>query len=174
MRKILFLILAIIIVLLGVFLIWNETTYDPLTSGQAKEIFKGFNGKYHKTKSEDLIGLSTHGDYYDIYLYHFDDVIISSAFPLIHQKWEKHQIDSNTIIGKWTKCPTDSLSAKLNKSLLEVLSKSKEQWLKKFTTELSNQDNYYSYLYFDEGNQYFFLFCPKNKRLYYIRKNGLY
>lgn len=168
------LIFLVFLALACTYLICNELSYSPLTSSETGKLFKEFKGNYHKVKGKDLIGLSTHGDIYDIYLYHFDDVKAEGNFPQIDSKWEKHQVISSTLVGKWTECPLDSIALKLNKSILEPIPNNGEQWLKDFNNQLDDKNNYYSYLYFDEANQYFFLFCPISNSLFYVRKNGLY
>ena len=41
-----------------------------------------------------------------------------------------------------------------------------------FISELSNPMNYYSYLYVNELEYYFCLYCPNRRYLYYVRKKG--
>jgi len=69
-------------------------------------------------------------------------------------------------------CPLDSSTVKLYKSTLTVNNLDKIECCNSFNTNLSNSKNYYSYIYFNELEQYFLLYCTDKQELFYIRRRG--
>ncbi len=167
MKKLFFSIL--LLVSFGVFyLIYQEYSFTPLKENDFQKLF-GKNVKFNKLYSKDFIGLSLHGELFEIYKYNIKDAIIDKNYPKITE-WEHQKITNEVIISKWRNCPLDSQSLNLYKTTLEINNDIKS--VDSFYNELFNPQNYYSYICFEESNQYFLLYCTQNHKLYYIRRKG--
>lgn len=172
MKKII--IAFVIIILFGVgYLFITEITYSPLKLKELKMLFPSDSGSITKISSKDFIGFNMHRDIYDAYLYKLDSVYIDSTFPRIINNWENEKISSQTIISMWKNCPIDSISKNIYGFGNTDLNFQTWKYSSLFQEEISNKENYYSYIYQDEQHKYFLLYNPTKKMLYYIRVNGL-
>jgi hypothetical protein len=171
MKKIIVIsILVLITVIIAFFICYRIETlnYNPLQEKDIRKLF--FSSESVKKKcSVDYVGLSIHGEIFEIYLYKTKDALLDLDYPKYENEWENQQITNKTIISKWKHCPLDSASRKLCEFILNTNQFDKKKCVAPFHIELNNSNNYYSYVDFSDGEQYFLLFCPKTEHLYYIR-----
>jgi len=137
-----------------VFLIYDELSYNPLKQDDFQKLFKEFNGSFEKTCSKDFIGLSIHGEIFDMYRYKIKgDIIIDKEFPKM-TKWEGKEIIDEFVVEKWKNCPLNSKT----RELYDMLACSNFDNVKcciSFKKELLNPKNYYCYVDF-AWEQYFY------------------
>jgi len=166
-----FLILLVVIVVVISYLIYTEFSFSPLKENDFKKIFKGYVGNANKSCSKDFLGVSSKGELFEIYLYNTNNAIIDKYFPKINE-WENKEITNESVIGKWMNCPLDSQTIELYKFTLTSNNLDDVKCSNSFSKEISNSKNYYSYIYFNELEQYFLLYCTDKQELYYIRRKG--
>ena len=79
-----------------------------------QKLFKEYNGNLKKSCSKDFIGISIHGEVFDMYKYKIKgSVIIDKDFPKM-TKWENKEIRDETLfVGKWRNCPLDPATKEL-------------------------------------------------------------
>ncbi len=166
-------ILAVILLILGVFfIVINELTYNPLKEKDFKNLFPDYDGKAKKKCYVDYIGFNLHGDLFDISVYKLNDMTIDFQYPNFKNGWENiNTQDDKLVFSKWKKCPIDSFTS-VKFDILTIEDFSKKKCTYSFNSDLLNSKNYYSYVYINELEQYFCLYCPEKNYLYYVRKNG--
>lgn len=170
MKKI-FLSLLFIVILIISYLIYMEISFSPLKQNDFEKIFKGYVGSYNESCRKDFLGITSHGELFEIYLYNIKGAIIDKGFPKLN-KWENEELSPESIVGKWENCPLDSQTMELYKFTLTSKNFDDVKCGNSFNNELLNPKNYYSYIYFNELEQYFLLYCSNKQELYYIRRRG--
>ena len=146
----------------------EKKVFNPLQSQELRKIFLSYE-KIKKRCSIDNIKLSSHGELFEIYLFNTQKAILDINYPNYANEWEKEKITSETIISKWKKCPLDTTAYKLFKFAFTTNNYNQSECLKSFSTELSEPNNFYSYVYFNDLEYYFLLYCTHKEELYYIR-----
>jgi hypothetical protein len=169
MRKFLFGLIAVVLVIVF-YLVYTELSYSPLDNTSLKKLFKQ-SVDLEKLCSIDFLGFNTKGEFFELYKYVTNEVEIDSLFTNV-QVWESKELPKNTIIGKWKACPLDSLSSQLYEFTLTANDFDKRECSNTLNEALKNAGNYYSYIYVNELEQYFLLYIPKEKILYYLRRKG--
>ncbi|HTD98015.1 MAG TPA: hypothetical protein VK668_01960 [Mucilaginibacter sp.] len=162
---------SFVIVLIISYLIYDELSFSPLKQNAFGKLFKGYVGIVEKSCSKDFLGISSRGEFFEIYLYKTNSVVINHDFPQITE-WEDKEITNKSIVGKWKNCPLDSQTMKLYKFTLTSNNLNDLSCSNAFNKEILNPKNYYSYVYFNELEQYFLLYSTDKQELYYIRRKG--
>ena len=163
--------LLVAIVIIASYLVFNEVSYSPLKENDFQKLFKGYSGSFDKTCTKDFLGLSTHGELYEIFKYSLEDAVIDRNYPKFIE-WENNKITNKTIISYWKNCPLDKQSLELYRFTLTATDLSKAKCCSSFYKELSNPKNFYSYIHFDGLEEYFLLYCTDSNELYYLRRRG--
>jgi hypothetical protein len=171
MKKII--IISILVLITGIITLFicyhiEALTYSPIKDKEAKILFQDIES-IKKKCSVDYIGLSLHGEIFEIYLYKTKNVSLGENYPNYANEWENQPITNETILSKWKRCPLDSVSVDICNFILTTNQFDKKKCVSPVRTELYNSDNYYSYVDFGNFEQYFLLFCTKTGLLYYIR-----
>lgn len=170
MKKMFFSVLLILAI--GVsYLVYNEYSFSPLKERDFQNLFMGNKVTFDKSCSKDFLGIGLHGELFEIYRYKMTGVIIDKSFPKITE-WEHKEIVENVIVEKWKSCPIDSQAIELYKFTLKVNDFDKESCFSSFNKEILNPKNYYTYVHFNDLEQYFLLYCTNSQDLYYLRKRG--
>ena len=73
--KISIIIIFIFLLILGCIIVVKELTYSPLTEINFKNLFPNYDNSAKKKCDVDFIGLSLHGELFDIFTYHFVNII---------------------------------------------------------------------------------------------------
>lgn len=170
MKK-MFLVLLFIIVAVISNLIYTDFSFSPLKEKEFKKLFKGYIGDPNKFCSKDFLGVSSKGELFDIYLYNTNNAIIDKDFPKIDE-WGNKKITKESFICKWKNCPLDSQTMELYKFTLASNNLDEVKCSNTFNKEILNSKNYFSYIHFNELEQYFLLYCTDKQELYYIRRKG--
>lgn len=171
MKKVL-LGLVFVMLIVASYLIYTEYSFNPLKEDDFKKLFKGYIGKPNMICSKDFIGMSSHGEVFDIYVYSTKNALINKDFPEI-KEWENKKVTNTTVIGKWRNCPIDSQTKAFYEPIFGVENfKNVKECRSSFNEEMINPKNHYSYVYFSEGEEYFLLYCIDKQELYYIRFKG--
>jgi len=163
------------VLLLGfgaILLYLNDTSFSPLKEKDFKKIFYKYNGKTEKICDVDFLGINFKSEWFEVYLYKVGAVPVDLNYPEYNGMWEQKEFTNETVISKWKSCPLDSVSYKFYEFTLTAESFDEQECIKSFNTELNNPKNYYSYIYFNELEQYFLLYCPDIENLYYVRRKG--
>lgn len=166
-----FLGLLLLTVIIVFYLIYTEFSFSPLKENDFQKLFKGYIGKAHKYCSKDFLGIGSHSELFEIYLYNITNAKIDKGFPKINE-WENKEISSEAIVGKWKNCPLDTMAMRLFKFTLTSNNLDDVKCSSSFTKDILDPNNYYSYVYFNELEQYFILYCTDKQELYYIRRKG--
>jgi len=164
-------ILLFIVLVIAIVIISDELSFDPLSKDDLHKLFSDYSETPKMIMKNDFIGLSIHGEIFDMYCYMINNVKLNSNNFMI-SSWENKPIDNNTLIKSWKKTPIDLLDMKKN-DMLFVSNVKQKEWYKHFSNELFNSKNYYSYIYVDEDEQYFLLYVSHTKELYYFRKKRI-
>ena len=168
-NKILRYILLFVVVVI-IFFVIDTWLYSPLGKTQFNMLFPNYQGSERKIYHCDLIGFSLHGELLELYLYDSVQGNIENTFPKIQYKWENNYLD-NAYVSCWQRCPFDS--SVINKLDIQLLKNSfKEKCGFSLKNEIENRDNYYSYIYLSQHENYIFLYNPNKKILCYIRRRG--
>ena len=154
----------------GIFV--KELTYNPLTEKDFNNVFPNYDNSAKKECSVDFIGLSSHGELFDIYKYKLNDMTIDFRYPDIKGSWSNATVSDNIVVSTWEKIPVDSLTSVRCKDIFDMGNYRAHKCCNLFVQELSNPQNYYSYVYVNELEYYFLLYCPDKHDLYYVRKKG--
>lgn len=170
MKRILLILLSIIAIVVF-YLAHTGYAYSPLNKSDFQKIFKGYTECPKKICSKDFLGISSHGELFEIYIYSAKNVLIDKDFPKITD-WETKKITNDVLVGKWHNCPLDTLSMNLYKFTLTAHDFDDVKCCNSFNKNIVNAKNYYSYIYFNELEQYFLLYCTDKQELYYIRRKG--
>ncbi|MEO8666756.1 MAG: hypothetical protein ABI462_14790 [Ignavibacteria bacterium] len=162
----------IFVAILGIsYLVYTEFSFSPLKQNDFEKLFKGYVGSYNKSCRKDFLNATSHGELFEIYLYNVNGAVIDKNFPDINE-WENKEITTDSVVGKWKTCPLDPETTELYKFTLTTNNLDEVKCSNSFNKELLNQKNYYSYVYFNELEQYFLLYCTDRQELYYIRRKG--
>ena len=143
-------------------------TFTPLKDKEFKKLFVSYK-EIKKKHSADYIGLSIHSELFEIYLFNTQKVLLDINYPNYANEWEKEIITNETIISKWRNCPLDATDYKRFEFALTSNDYNQNRYLEAFNTELCDPQNFYSYVYFNDLEHYFLLYCPRKEKLYYIR-----
>src|SRR6218665_630528 len=170
MKKVLVSTLFIIVIVIS-YLIYDEFSFSPLRGDDFQKLFKGYNESFDKSCSKDFLGLSFHGELFDIYQYRTKGALIDKSFPMMTE-WEHKEITNETLVGKRKNCPLDSQTTVLYKLALTSNNLAELKCCNSSNKVILNPNNYYCYVYFNEWEQYFLLYCTGSQELYYIRKRG--
>lgn len=170
MKKLLFFAFGLIL-LLFLYILYDEYSFVPLDESDVGKLFKGDHGHPDKICSKDSLGLSFHGELFDIYKLDVGKVLIDESFPMVDE-WANKPVDRETIVGRWKHCPMDSQALKLYKPILTLNDFSNIDCFESFDEVLRDPENYYSYIYFEELESYFLLYCLGEEVLYYVRHKG--
>lgn len=170
MKKILLWGVMGIILLPISFIIYSELVYSPLGAVDTRDLL-GQKCSLKKMCSIDFLGFSSRGECFDLYKYKVGVICIDNSFPAT-SSWEGEKIPESAIVSKWKHCPLDSLSFERYEFIITVNNFSEYECSKTFNASLKNPENYYSYFYINELEQYFLLYNVKEQVLYYLRKKG--
>ena len=152
-------------------LYYQAMNCNPLEMHDIKKLFAGSINRVDKIYSHDFIGLSFHGEIYDVTIYKLiGHPLISDTSKIL--KWENDAIDKSSIVNPWKKCPVDSETISLN-NYIKTQNIHNEIFSEKYFQEMNNYNNYYKYIKKSNGNSYFFLYRSDGNLLYYIRLEGL-
>lgn len=169
MKKIVIVTISLFLIL-GGYIIVDYLTYSPLKEQEFKNLFPNYDYSGKIKKSVDFVGLSLHGELFDVFIYKLSKMDINNGYPS-KNKWTNITTSEEFTISIWQKNPIDSLTFAKCKDIFELGNQSNRVYAS-FITELSNPANYYSYLYVNALEYYFFLYCPNKQHLYYVRKRG--
>jgi len=168
MKKVLLGLLGIIVIVVS-YIAYKELSFSPLKKNNFKKLFKGDNISFDKSYSKDFLGPNVHGDVFEIYEYKMKGVAIDKDYPRITE-WENKKITDATVIGKWKNCPIDSQTAALyESSMLKAKNLDDFKYSNSFKKDIINPNNFYSYVYFSESEEYFLLYCTDRQELWYVR-----
>ncbi|MCE8464449.1 MULTISPECIES: hypothetical protein [Bacteroides] len=172
MKKPLFIFLLICVGCLFLYLYIDEKTFTPLKEKEFKMIFFNYRDEAVKVCGVDFLGLNFKGELFDFYLYKMKNSSINMDYPQIKSEWEGRKLDSTVSVSKWRNCPIDSVTTKLYMFLLTMNDFNGQACSSSFYKELDNPRNYYSYIYINELENYFLLYCVDKGHFYYIRHKG--
>lgn len=161
-----------LLLILGGIVIIEELTYSPLTENNFKNLFPNYDNSAKKKCSVDFIGISLHGELFDIFIYELTDMTIDSCYPSIKDSWTNITASDELIISAWQRIPIDSLTFIRCKDIFDLGNYRGNRCCASFVSELSTPINFYSYLYVNELEYYFCLYCPDKHYMYYVRKKG--
>lgn len=158
---------------LGGIIYYNEKTYSPLKATDFQKLFPNYRGNADKIYGKDFIGLSFHNELFELYLYKMmENVSINENYPKFGE-WEKNEIvNKKENSSTWKKCPMDIKEKEKFKDVIASEVFEEDMHGKNFRTILNDTNNYYTYVYINELEYYFFLFNKDKEELYYIRKAG--
>lgn len=145
----------------------ENKVFNPLQSQELRKIFLSYE-KIKKRCSIDNIKLSSHGELFEIYLFNTQKAILDIITQTTPMNGKKRKLQAKSI-SKWKKCPLDTTAYKLFKFAFTTNNYNQSECLKSFSTELSEPNNFYSYVYFNDLEYYFLLYCTHKEELYYIR-----
>ncbi len=162
---------SLLIFCIIIYIIYDEYTFSPLNKNDLGKLFGENKGAIKKICSKDLLGLSLKGELYDVYLYKVEGFSIDKSFPKLSE-WENRALVYETIVSKWKNCPIDSATKSLFHFTLTLENFDKLKCSTFFNKEIQDMNNYYSYIYINELEQYFLLYCTNTSELFYIRRRG--
>ena len=168
-----FLLSILLMSVLGGIIYYNEKTYSPLKATDFQKLFPNYRGNVDKIYGKDFIGLSFHNELFELYLYKMmENVSINENYPKF-EEWEKNEIiNKKENSSTWKKCPMDIKEKEKFKDVIALEVFKQDMYGKNFNAILNNSNNYYTYVYINELEYYFFLFNKDKGELYYIRKAG--
>ena len=168
-----FLLSILLMSVLGGIIYYNEKTYSPLNATDFQKLFPNYRGNADKIYGKDFIGLSFHNELFELYLYKMmENVSINENYPKF-EEWEKNEIvNKKENNSTWKKCPMDIKEKEKFKDVIDSEVFKEDMHGKNFNTILNDTNNYYTYVYINELEYYFFLFNKDKGELYYIRKKG--
>jgi hypothetical protein len=172
MRKKFLFIALLLVGIAVVYLYLKEVSFSPLKEKEFQMLFPNYTGSSKKVCSVDFIGLSSHDELFEFYSYKTGKVSIDTTYPKFVNEWEREELTTATLISKWKSCPIDTVAMKLYEFTLTANNLDEKECLSSFNKELSNPNNYYAYVYFNELEDYFLLYCSESEYLYYIRRKG--
>jgi len=171
MKRCLFLVLFFIFVA-ATCLYVDEASFSPLGDGEFKLLFPDYGGGAKKTCSIDFLGFNFKSEFFGLYSYRVGRITIDPTYPNSINEWENKKVNTDVLIPKWKKCPVDSATMKFYEFSLTANGSNKEKCNVAFLRDLNNPKSYYSYIYFNELENYFLLYCTESESLYYIRRKG--
>lgn len=172
MKKKIVLTVLLSVLTLVCYVVVKELTYSPLTKANFNNLFPDYDNSAKKKCEVDLIGFSLHGELFDIFKYELNDMTIDSCYPSIKDNWTNIAVSEECVVSAWQRIPIDSVTFCRCKDVFCLESYGGKRCCVSFVSELSNPTNFYSCLYVNELEYYFFLYCPDKHYLYYVRKNG--
>jgi hypothetical protein len=164
-------LLSVVLVLGILYLLYNEFAFNPLDKADFAKIFVGYNGKTKLVCKKDFIGITTSGDFFELYVYSLDDVMINNNYPQF-SNWENSTITKQTTIGKWRNCPINKDVINLYRFTIGAQNLNTSDCGISFKNEILNPRNFYSYISISDTEQYFLLYSSATNKLYYIRRKG--
>lgn len=168
MKKIFWGLLLTIVIIVS-YIVFKNGSFSPLKTEDFQRLFIGRNVSFRKLCSKDFVGISAHGELFEIYRYQIKGASINKYFPNITE-WENTLVTNATVVGKWRNCPIDSQATALyESSMLKANNLDNVQCFSSFKRNIMNPNNFYSYVYFSESEEYFMLYCSDKQELYYIR-----
>ncbi|WP_394775951.1 hypothetical protein [Flavobacterium sp.] len=171
MKKFLFII--ILLAFIGfIYLYIQELSFSPLKEKEFKILFPNYNVSGEKKCGIDFLGMNFKGEVFEFYLYKMNNAKVDTSYPKIKNEWENEELDSDAIVLKWKPCPIDSTTIAQYKFALTANNLDDKECSRLFNSDINNPKNYYSYVYFNELEHYFLLYCPDKESLYYIRRKG--
>ena len=170
MKKALLGVLFIVVIIIS-YVVYKELSFSPLDKQDFQKLFNEYNGDFDKSCSKDFLDVSSNGELFEIYLYKIKGGVINKSLPEITE-WEDKEITNEAKVGKWRNCPLDNQTNELYKFTITSNNFDNLKCFNHFNKELLNQKNYYSFIYFNELEQYFLLYCTESQELYYIRRKG--
>ncbi len=170
MRKVLKL-LSIVLILGILYLIYDDLAFDALQRADFAKIFVGYNGKTKLVCKKNFIGITTSGDFFELYMYSLGDVKINNNYPQF-RNLENGTVTKETTIGKWRNCPINKGVIKLYRFTIGANNLNTSDCAILFKNEILNPRNFYSYISINDTEQYFFLYSSATNKLYYIRRKG--
>lgn len=170
MKKVLLSVLFIVVIVAS-YLIYTEFSFSPLKKYDFQKLFKGYSGNFDKSCSKDFLGFNSKGELFEIYRYDIKGILIDKNFPKITE-WENKEITNETVVGKWKNCPLDYQTMELYKFTLTSNNLDDVKCCNSFNKEILDPKNYYSFIHFNDLEQYFLLYCSNRQELYYMRRKG--
>lgn len=147
--------------------------YNPISKYECTVLFQSV-GKCKKDKSEDLIKLSIHGEFLDIFKYCTDNIVIGNNYPQFNAQWDGKIINNDCNVSLWKETPIHKEDSLFVYPIIGLSIDGKTSKLQHEISSLCNSDSgYYSYIITDSREYYFFAFSSKNNLLYYIRIKNL-
>lgn len=169
-KKVLLGVLFIVAIIVS-YLVYSEFSFTPLKEYDLQKLFKGYSGSFDKSCSKDFLGMSSKGELFEVYRYNIKGGVIDNDFPKLTE-WENTEVTNETIVGKWKNCPLNYQTMKLYKFTLTSNNLDDVKCFSSFNKEILNPKNYYSFIHFNDLEQYFLLYCTDSQELYYIRRKG--
>ena len=168
-----FLLSILLMGILGGIIYYNEKTYSPLKATDFQKLFPNYRGNVDKIYDKDFIGFSFHNELFELYLYKMmENVSINENYPKF-EEWEKNEIiNKKENNSTWKKCSMDIKEKEKFKDIIDSEVFKQDMYGKNFDAILNDSNNYYTYVYINELEYYFFLFNKDKEELYYIRKKG--
>lgn len=172
MKKIIIALLLIVTIIVGwIWICFNEYSFSPLKQKDFKKLFNVHHKDPQKLCSKDFLGFSSKGESFEVYLYQANEIEFKQNFSDITE-WEGRLITDSTIVSAWKQCPLDSQAISLYNFTLTVNDFDKLKCFNSFNKEKADPKNYYSFVHFNELEQYFMLYSVDRHELYYIRRRG--
>lgn len=171
MKYFLFIVLFIISISF-VYLYNKETSFSPLKEEEFKTLFLNYSKNAKKLCSIDFLGLNFKSELFEFYSYKTNGIVINTEYPKFAREWEHKEITNNVSVSKWINCPIDTTIFELYEFTLTANNLDEKKCSRFFYRELGNPKNYYSYVYFNELENYFLLYSSENEILYYLRRKG--
>ncbi|MXV15620.1 hypothetical protein [Hufsiella ginkgonis] len=166
-----FILLFVLLLLVASYLFYNEISFDPLKKVDFTSLFEGYKGNAKVLCKKDFIGITTSGDFFELYVYSLDDVKINNDYPQF-SNWENSTATKETTIGKWRNCPINKDVINLYRFIIGANNLNTSDCGISFKNEILNPRNFYSYISISDTEQYFLLYSSATNKLYYIRRKG--
>lgn len=163
--------LLVIVIIIATWIGYNEYSFSPLTQKEFKKLFSVYHEEPVKLCSKDFLGISSKGELFEVYLYQVNGVALKQNFSDMIA-WEDKSITGSSIVCSWKKCPLDSQATSLYNFTLTAENFDSVECLRSFNKDKNDPKNYYSFVHFNEQEQYFMLYCVDKQELYYIRRRG--
>ena len=162
-----FLLSILLMSVLGGIIYYHEKTYSPLNATDFQKLFPNYRGNVDKIYDKDFIGFSFHNELFELYLYKMmENVSINENYPKFGE-WEKNEIvNRKENSSTWKKCPMDIKEKERFKDVIDSEVFKEDMHGKNFNTILNDSNNYYTYVYINELEYYFFLFNKDKGELY--------
>ncbi|NTE04312.1 hypothetical protein G6M26_06460 [Agrobacterium tumefaciens] len=170
MKKIILILISVLLIGVG-YIYFEESTFSPLKEKDFQHLFPNSSEDVKKECSSDFLGISTRSEFFEIYTY-TGKFNIDSTYPTFKNKWENKEFTNDVLFSKWKSCPIDSTTMSLYKFILTANNLERNNCFSSLNQELNDPNNFYSFVYFNELEQYFLLYSKDENKLFYIRKKG--
>lgn len=102
---------------------FQEITYSPINRYQLGKLMKPMSEDYsmEKVYSVDFIGISIHGELYDLYVYKVESIEPNADYPLFSEKWEGEEVSNASFICKWSQSLKSDRAFPSLESTFEIL-----------------------------------------------------